>query len=290
MSTDSVASRVIKLVGKNKRVLELGSASGHMTKLLTEFGCSVVSIDVNPDAVSAAQEYAEHAYCINLDTPDGLYFLESLDPFDVVLAADVFEHLRNPCLLIRKVKSLLNENGYLVFSTPNIAHSGVIASLICGEFDYRETGLLDSSHVHFYTESSIKAALVDADLSLAYFDHFDAGVEHPEFARYWEQLPENIRHYLQNKEGGGAFQFVAAATRKPLDGLLEVLGNDLIKYRQELAIAAMELNLVSENREALREEISRLRLDYDSIATEVTLFRRSRILRFWKKIRSVLSF
>jgi O-antigen biosynthesis protein len=74
--------------------------------------------------------------------------------FDVVLAADVLEHLREPAEVLQTLRGAMKPNGLCVVSLPNVAHVSVRFMLLQGLFRYSETGLLDESHLRFFTFES----------------------------------------------------------------------------------------------------------------------------------------
>ena len=71
--------------------------------------------------------------------------------FDYILFGDVLEHLHNPAEVIRYCRSLLKEKGHIVASIPNLMHISVVKDLLEGNFTYTEVGLLDKTHIHFFT-------------------------------------------------------------------------------------------------------------------------------------------
>src|SRR6185437_10785344 len=124
VETDSTHARVVRLVGTDQRVLELGPAAGHMTRVLRDRGCTVVGVEVDPDMAKLAAEFAERVIVGNLDQLDLDAELGS-ERFDVILAADVLEHLADPLTALRRLRAFLAPDGYFVISLPNIAHGSV---------------------------------------------------------------------------------------------------------------------------------------------------------------------
>lgn len=242
-SVDSVASRVLRLVGNDKKVLELGSSAGHMTKILRNQNCSVVSIDSDQEAVNVASAYAEHAFQANLDNIEPhLAEIASHGPYDVIVAADVLEHLKEPAKLLGVLIDYLKDSGYVVVSAPNVAYGGVIASLINGSFDYKDTGILDSTHLRFFTADSLCRLMESVNLNNYYFDKFDAGIDHPEFQRYWSVLPDDIKKYLIDRKYGLAYQFVLVATKKRFNNFVDVLWSDHLSLRSDLTQALLKVD------------------------------------------------
>jgi 2-polyprenyl-3-methyl-5-hydroxy-6-metoxy-1,4-benzoquinol methylase len=75
--------------------------------------------------------------------------------FDCITCADVLEHLKDPWLVLRKLRSLLSENGVIVASIPNIAHFSVLVKILRDRFVYENQGILDRTHLRFFTRRTI---------------------------------------------------------------------------------------------------------------------------------------
>lgn len=217
-NADSIAARVVRLVGYDKRVLELGCSSGHMAKVFRLHGCQVIGLEMDPVAAASAREFCEMVYEVNLDQADWPEALKDQAKFEVIVAADVLEHLRDPRACLGHLRRLLHDDGVLIVSTPNIAHGGVIASLMQGSFQYRETGLLDRTHIHFFTENSLREVLKEEGFSVGHFDTVDAGLDHPEFSQYWEKISPDMREQIQRNPNAMAFQFILGASKLTDDG------------------------------------------------------------------------
>jgi len=275
----SVAGRVVRLVGRDLRVLELGCASGHMSRVFQSRGCRVTGIEMDPKTADAARQWCDAVHVLNLESPDWPVVFDGAPPFDVVVAADVLEHLRDPRDCLAKVRRLLRPGGRIVLSTPNIAYGGVVAGLLQGRFSYRDTGLLDSSHVHFFTAHSLKAILADEGFVLEHLSPVEAESDHPEFADLWQSLPSGMREQIESAPDARVFQWVASAAKAPHEGhqvvvrevqaqlelqraQLEQLRQTLLKERQKGVAAerdlAREVRLRGDAEQAARELTSRL--------------------------------
>jgi 2-polyprenyl-3-methyl-5-hydroxy-6-metoxy-1,4-benzoquinol methylase len=153
----------LALVGFNKRVLEVGCATGFFTRALVDRGCQVVGIEVDADAAAVASEWAERIVVGDLDAGTLWSELEG-EQFDAITFGDVLEHLRDPLSTLRAAVRYLKPSGLVAISVPNIAHGDVRMALLHGEFPYRETGLLDRTHVRFFTKSSLRELIREAGL------------------------------------------------------------------------------------------------------------------------------
>jgi 2-polyprenyl-3-methyl-5-hydroxy-6-metoxy-1,4-benzoquinol methylase len=151
----------LDLIGRDKRVLEFGCAIGHVTRSLVERGCKVVGLEVDPEMAAQAEDAADEVLVTDLNGDDFVERLRGRE-FDVALFGDVLEHLQSPVDVLLRVKELLAPDGYVVVSLPNVAHVDVKLTLLRGSFEYRDMGLLDRTHLRFFTRSSIDDLLAEA--------------------------------------------------------------------------------------------------------------------------------
>ena len=153
----------LRMVGTDRDVLELGCATGSVTKELAGRRCRVTAIEIDPDGAQAAKEWAEEVVVGDLDVMDLSEALGDAS-FDVIIAADVLEHLRDPSRCLRACLAHLRPAGEVVLSIPNIAHADVRLSLLQGSFEYQQLGLLDETHLRFFTRASLEHFLDDNGL------------------------------------------------------------------------------------------------------------------------------
>lgn len=153
----------VDLVPSGARVLEMGANAGYMTRCLVKKGCYVVVTDVSQAALAKAAAIADDAIRTDLNqTP----YLHLGTNYDVVIWADVLEHLVNPETALRHTRDVLGPNGQVIVSLPNVAHWRMRKDLLLGRFDYTETGILDKSHLHFYTQASFCQLVSSAGFSI----------------------------------------------------------------------------------------------------------------------------
>lgn len=208
---EGTAARVCRLAGEGKRVLELGCAAGAMSAVLKQhYRCTVTGVEYDPKAARAAAEHCESLVVASLDEPDWAVQVPH-GSFDTVIAADVLEHLRDPEGCLRQIRGLLAADGKVVISVPNLAHSGVLAALLCDDFQYAEIGLLDRTHIHFFTATTLKRMLQRCGYEVVHADTVNADAGHPEFERYWRALPPQLHTWLEGNPAGHAFQVIMVA-------------------------------------------------------------------------------
>ncbi|HEY7553509.1 MAG TPA: bifunctional glycosyltransferase/class I SAM-dependent methyltransferase [Candidatus Binatia bacterium] len=172
---NSPALRVeLELIGNGKRVLEVGPGGGHMTEALSEKGCSVTCIEIDPELSERARPFCQKIFIgdieqIELDDKIGGQL------FDVILLGDVLEHLKDPDKVLRDFRKFLRPAGFLVVSLPNVAHASIRLALLNGGFPYGAEGLLDRTHLRFFTLKNIVALFQETDYKIVDLRRMELG-------------------------------------------------------------------------------------------------------------------
>jgi 2-polyprenyl-3-methyl-5-hydroxy-6-metoxy-1,4-benzoquinol methylase len=147
-------TQLIKLTGQNKTVLEIGPATGYVTRVLKERGCSVTGVEYSPEMARHASLYCDRIITGDIEQIDfDKTFVQ--DRFDTILFGDVLEHLKDPQAILHQVRGILRPKGYVVASIPNVAHGSVRFSLLRGMFPYSDEGILDRTHLRFFTYQTL---------------------------------------------------------------------------------------------------------------------------------------
>ena len=160
-------AKIVQLVGNNKKVLDVGCATGLVARKLKQNGCKVVGIEIDAYQADLAREACDKTIIGDVETMS----LE-LTPlsFDVILMADVLEHLKEPLETLRKVSQFLSQEGFALIVLPNIAHLYFRFKLLTGQFDYQEKGTLDKTHLRFYTLKTARRLVTDAGFQVELVD------------------------------------------------------------------------------------------------------------------------
>ncbi len=140
---------LVELACQGKKILELGCAAGYITRHLKERGCNVTAIEVDGEAAECAQPWCDKLIVHDLNQPG--WVQEAGGGFDTVLCGDVLEHLVQPETVLRQIKDLLVPGGRVIICLPNIAHIRVRLRLLFGKFEYAPAGIMDVTHLRFYT-------------------------------------------------------------------------------------------------------------------------------------------
>lgn len=153
--------QAISWVNPGSTVLEVGCASGYIGRaLIEEKACRVTGLELDPEAAREARANQLDVRQGSLEDPA---FLASInDRYDFVLATDVLEHLREPARVLSEFKRWLKPGGLAIISVPNIATWRIRYQLFFrGDFRYQETGILDRTHLHFFTWETLHELLAE---------------------------------------------------------------------------------------------------------------------------------
>lgn len=137
----------------SRTLLDVGCGAGLMAfELKHKLNAEVWGIEYNPAAAQKASLRIDKVFTGRVE--DNIPKLPD-NYFDTIIFADVLEHLMDPALVIRNLKRKLADNGELIASIPNVRFWGVISNLISGHWEYEDAGILDRTHLKFFTRSSI---------------------------------------------------------------------------------------------------------------------------------------
>lgn len=155
---------ILNQVKENSTIFDIGCNTGNLAKGLKKFKKSTVNgVDISEKALKVAERYLDKSRVLNLE--DFNKFPFSTTNYDYVVLADVLEHVRNPEEILKKIKTQLKFKE-LIISLPNVAFISVRLSLLLGNFNYTSYGILDDSHVKFYTLRSARKMFEDSGYSI----------------------------------------------------------------------------------------------------------------------------
>ena len=211
-------TRVIRYLAESNqqrslRLLEVGCSSGYFGQALQAQGHEVWGIETNQSAARTAATRLHRVFCGSIEA----FFLdEQFDElrFDAILFGDVLEHLLNPVAVLQASAQRLTQQGSIIASLPNIAHERARMMLFEGRWEYSATGIMDNTHLRFYTRDTIVELFSAAELAInrlssvtltgdAVGIRIEPGVE------------ERLAGLIEDKERH-VFQYVVQAVRPPL--------------------------------------------------------------------------
>jgi len=146
---------------ESERILEVGCGAGRLGAALKELrpGRVVFGIERESGPAAEAGRSLDGVFCIDVEHESPALPPASLD---CILYGDVLEHLHNPGAVLERHRALLRPNGVVVCSIPNLQHHSVVSQLLRGDFQYQDRGLLDETHLRFFTFATALKLLLDA--------------------------------------------------------------------------------------------------------------------------------
>ena len=149
---------ILKFLSEERRplkILDVGAADGYLGAILKEQGHYVVGIERDAALAATARNHYACFEVVDIESFDFPYSQE----FDCVLFADVLEHLRDPATVLKRELPCLKTAAQVIASVPNVANIVIRASLFLGRFEYGDRGILDRTHLRFFSLKSLKTLL-----------------------------------------------------------------------------------------------------------------------------------
>ena len=147
--------KVYNYIEPNTKVLDVGCTDGLLGRYLKKNkSCHVTGVDFNKDAIALAKKVLDRAEVLDVCSQDAFKDFKN-ENYDYIIFADVLEHLADPLPVLIEAKKLLSPTGNIIISVPNVAHGSIRLSILNGQFDYTEEGLLDRTHLRFFTYKSL---------------------------------------------------------------------------------------------------------------------------------------
>jgi O-antigen biosynthesis protein len=201
---------IVELVGRDKRVLDVGASTGYLAEVFMERGCTVTGIEKDFVAARRAEEHCEKVIVGDVETLD---LCEALgeELFDVIVFGDVLEQLKDPLPTLIRLKSFLSSEGYVIASIPNVAHGSVRLALMQGKFEYLPFGLLDETHLRFFTRESVEQLFDAAGLSITGLERTTRDILETEIKVNTEAIEDEILELVREAPEATTYQFVVKA-------------------------------------------------------------------------------
>ena len=199
--------KLIALIGRPRRVLDVGCSTGYLAQRIQSRGATVVGLEIDERAAEQARRFCEAVHVGDVETMELPFKPAS---FDAVVCGDIIEHLRDPQAFMTRLRPLLAADGRLVLSTPNVANWAMRIGLLFGRFRYTEWGILDRTHTHLFTRKTLQECVEAAGYRVTVFD---CTVPVPVLAT---PRVEAVAHWIGRlRPSLFAYQFVVAAVPVP---------------------------------------------------------------------------
>ncbi len=260
-------SRLFRLITQGSSVLDIGCSTGFLGQALQEKNCRCIGIEIDSEAAETARAYYEKVL-----VGDVLWALPGLgnQQFDFIVLGDILEHLTNPVELLKKLDPFLTKDGELLVSLPNITHISMTCELLKGRFHYRDTGLLDFTHLRFFDRSSALELLQEAGYSGIIVDTVTKDPSDTEFMTNLAEFPPDTIALLNSNPDARVYQFIIRAVPS---GRFHALATVEV-LRRELADADNAVNAKSVEIDVLRRQLADADNAVNAKSVEIDTFRR----------------
>ena len=154
-------ARLVRRLGRSP-VLDVGAAQGVLGQLVGGAGLTLDAVEPNPDWAARARPFYRQVYASTIeDAP--------LEPgsYRTIVCGDVLEHTVDPVAVLGQLRAVATDDAAFVISLPHVAHIAVRLMLLLGRFPRMERGILDKTHLHFYTRETAEETLRAAGLRVA---------------------------------------------------------------------------------------------------------------------------
>ena len=201
-------SILISRIKPNSLILEFGPANGRMTKYMKEeLNCRVYAIELDEKAAKDASLYTEKIIVDGIENNNWQNEFRNIK-FDYIIFADVLEHLYYPEKVLEDAREFLKKDGSILISIPNIAHNSIIINLLKNEFNYGPIGLLDNTHIRFYTKKTFDELIHKINYFISYETATFINPESTEFLNSYDELKPEIAKYLKECYYGESYQLI----------------------------------------------------------------------------------
>lgn len=195
-STDpgDVAMKLAQWVPRGSRFLDIGCGTGSVTEAIMKArGATAIAIEPDQERARRAAERGIDVRVEELSSD----LVRAHGPFPVIVVADVLEHLQSPTRLLEQIRPALAPGGVLLLSVPNVAHWFIRLDLLTGKFDYQESGIMDATHLRWFTRDSLTALLDHSGYRVTDIDA-TVNASLPDYRRRvpWRWLPSRVRRGL----------------------------------------------------------------------------------------------
>ena len=206
-------------IENNSYVLDVGCSSGYTGEFLqTTKNCKLVGVEYDPQLIKIAKEKNVYQEIYALDLNNEVDALDDYKgKFDYILMADVLEHLIEPANVLDKMQKLLNDEGKIIISLPNITHASIKLNLLANEFLYTPTGLLDKTHLRFFTLNSIIDMVNNVGMRLDDIDFIYCQICSWCETVDLSQHPKSIIRHVTKSPESFIYQYILSVSKSEVD-------------------------------------------------------------------------
>ncbi len=208
--------KVFSMITNGSTVLDVGCSSGTFGEILNaKKNCTVDGVEIDESDRQIAAQKLRKVFNFNIENgvPD-----ELKKEYDYVYFGDVIEHLFYPVRALKNTKDLLREKGKVLFSIPNMEHMSVRLDVMEGKFGYGKTGLLDATHLHYYTKKEISRVFAEAGYEIKHLEWVHRDIPSPILSKRLQAMGLGITKKFIDKSKkveAAAYQYIGIAVPTP---------------------------------------------------------------------------
>lgn len=203
-------------IKEGSKVLDVGCSGGYFARELKKKNCRVWGIEIDRKAAEQAEKYCEKVVAGDVKRFASSHLAGGMI-FDYILFLDVLEHLKDPEKVLKSFIPYLNKKGKIIISVPNVAFISIRLALLRGKFNYRNQGILDENHLHFFTKKTLLKLIKDSNLRLEEFDAASGFSQITLIGKYLNYIPKLWQYRITEIfDTLLAYQFVAVCRRQYL--------------------------------------------------------------------------
>lgn len=207
--SDDSLSVIARLIEPGQTLLDLGMGTGGLGRYLLQRQAIVADgVTLNEAEARIARACYRHAVVADLER-DPLNALFADHRYDCIVCADVLEHLKEPQNLLAQCQAMLKPGGRLITSVPNAGYCGLLAELMEGDFRYRSEGLLDQTHLRFFTRASLQRFFDQQGWVTLSMQTTQRNLLESEFRVAFDRLPPAVARHLLALPDALTYQFVS---------------------------------------------------------------------------------
>tara|TARA_B100000315_G_C14560149_1_gene580098 strand:- start:530 stop:1330 length:801 start_codon:yes stop_codon:yes gene_type:complete len=158
-------NRISEIIPDNAKVLDIGAGNGLLAYVLKENhnGLTIDGVEPDPHAAKLAVKNYRHFYT---GVAEDFIDIISKEDYDFIVLADVIEHVNDPLAFLKSICSRVDKKTRIILSIPNIAFGAVRISLLNGEFNYVDSGIIERTHIRFFTLKTIETLVSELHMSI----------------------------------------------------------------------------------------------------------------------------
>lgn len=204
--------QIVNQVPLNAKVLDIGAGSGLLGKLfqVSEKNVVIDGIEPNEYASIIAKEHYRKLFNGYLSS-----FIDELrqETYDYIVLADVIEHIADPTEFIEEIKSIMNDNTKLIFSIPNVAYGSIRINLLFGKFQYTDSGILEKTHLRFYTEDTVHNLMNHSNLNIEKLSYLHRDIFSIEKSNFLNKIKLSSLYEIISDNNSNVYQFLLVTNK-----------------------------------------------------------------------------